>query len=301
MSRLKAVKPELIEKRLKMFVYGAAGIGKTMAAIQFPNAYIIDLERGTEHYAKSVNNSGSAVFHSNDVNDIRGQIEALLTEAHSYKTLIIDPVTILYQSIQDLWTRRFELDAKSRGKSDVAEMQDFGMRYWGKVKSDYKSIQRLLMKLDMNIIVTSHQKDLYNGNMQKTGVTFDSMKGDDYFFDHIFRLELNGNKRMAVRVKERAEIGLNKFPEVFEWSYENFLKFYGESLEKPAVTVEMATAENVAKLKNLVETVRIPEAEVEKWLSKADAEKFDEMTNEQVLKCVDYCEKKISSLTKKAA
>lgn len=46
MSKLKAIKPEAKEKRLKMFVYGPAGVGKTMGCIQFPHAYIIDTENG---------------------------------------------------------------------------------------------------------------------------------------------------------------------------------------------------------------------------------------------------------------
>jgi len=41
-SKLKAIKPEAVEKRLKLFVYGESGVGKTTASIQFPNSYIID-------------------------------------------------------------------------------------------------------------------------------------------------------------------------------------------------------------------------------------------------------------------
>jgi hypothetical protein len=43
---LRGKKPEAINKRLKMFMYGGAGAGKTTAAIQFPNSYIIDCEKG---------------------------------------------------------------------------------------------------------------------------------------------------------------------------------------------------------------------------------------------------------------
>ena len=43
---LKGIKPEMKEKRLKLFLYGPAGVGKTTAAIQFPQSYIIDMERG---------------------------------------------------------------------------------------------------------------------------------------------------------------------------------------------------------------------------------------------------------------
>ena len=300
MAKLKAENPKAKAKRLKMFVFGVAGVGKTVAALQFPNSYIIDLEKGTDFYAETINNANSVVFQSNDPSDIRGQIEGLLTEKHKYRTLILDPMTILYQSIQDVWTRRFENDAKARGKTDVAEMQDFGMRYWGKVKSEYKAIQRIIMRLDMNVIVTSHQKDVYGNGMQKIGVSYDSMKGDDYFFDYIFRLECDkSEKRFAVRVKERAEIGQNKFPETFEWSYDNFRKYYGDDmLEREAEVVALATTEHVNELNALVENVRIPQADVEKWLSKAGVDSFSEMDDDQVVKCVNYCKKKISDISK---
>ena len=57
-SKLKAVVPEKIEKRLKLFLYGKAGIGKTMAALQFPNAYIIDTERGCDNYGETIKKWG---------------------------------------------------------------------------------------------------------------------------------------------------------------------------------------------------------------------------------------------------
>ena len=51
---LRAKKPEAVTKRLKLFMFGPAGVGKTTAAIQFPNSYIIDCERGTENYDKLI-------------------------------------------------------------------------------------------------------------------------------------------------------------------------------------------------------------------------------------------------------
>ena len=35
---LRARKPEAVTKRLKLFMFGPAGVGKTTAAIQFPNS-----------------------------------------------------------------------------------------------------------------------------------------------------------------------------------------------------------------------------------------------------------------------
>jgi len=292
---LKAKKPEAIEKRLKLFMYGPAGVGKTTAAIQFPSAVIIDMEKGAENYTQTISKSGSVILQSVNPDEVKDEIKNLLTEKHPYKTLIIDPVTSLYNAIQEKWGRIFEKHATSEKQ---AELQDFGMRYWGRIKSEYKAIQRMLMALDMNIIVLSHQKDVYGPGMQKIGVGADTMKGDEYFFDYVFQLENKDGKRIAKTVKERAEIGKNKFPPEFEWSYEAFKKFYGATvIEKASTPVSMATKEQVAKVKEMLEIVKVEESEINKWLTKADADSFDEMTAETIGKIIEYLEKKAKSVT----
>jgi hypothetical protein len=291
---LKAKAPEVKEKRLKMFVYGPAGVGKTTAAIQFPNAYIIDTERGTDFYAETINKSNSAVFQTLNVDDVKEELKALATEKHAFKTLIIDPITQLYNNTQEKWTRIFEQYAKNDKEKDI---QDFGMRYWGKVKGDFKGIQRLMLALDMNVIITSHQKDVYGGSFSKIGTTFDSMRGDDYLFDLVFQVERRGKDLIAHTIKERAEIGKAKFPDEFVWSYDNFKKFYGaEIIEKEAIPVVMASDEQVARANKLIEIVKVDEATVNKWFDKADVDSFDEMNGEQITKVIEFLEKKVQGL-----
>lgn len=291
---LKAKKPEVKEKRLKMFVYGIAGIGKTLLALQFPNAYIIDTERGTDFYADIINKKNSVVLQTLNPDEIKEEIRELLTTEHNYKTLIIDPITQIYNATQEKWNRTFEKYAKSEKEREV---MDFGMRYWGKVKSNFKGIQRMILALDMNVIVTAHQKDVYGTGFNKIGVTFDSMKGDDYLFDLVFRIESKNGKRIAVTIKERAEVDKNKFPEEFEWTYENFLKFYGKDIiEKKATPVVMANKKQVETIKKLIEVVKIDEAIVQKWLVKADANSFEDLTGEQISKCISFVQAKLDSL-----
>lgn len=290
---LKGKKPEAKEKRLKMFLYGPAGVGKTTAALQFPNSYVIDMEKGTDYYSDSINKSGSAVLQTVSAEDIKTEIRALLTEKHDYRTLIIDPVTQLYNSLQDKWTRIFE----KHSKADAAEIQDFGMRYWGRVKAEYKSIQRMLLSLDMNVIITSHQKDVYGAGMQKLGVGPDSMKGDSYVFDMVFRLDNVNGKRIAFTEKERAEIGKNRFPASFEWSYPNFLKFYGQQIiERQADPVAMATKEQVMEVVHLLDVVKVDDETVSDWFTRSDVDSWDEMSGERIQKCIDFLKKKISPL-----
>jgi hypothetical protein len=294
---LKAKAPGIKEKRLKMFVYGEAGVGKTTAAIMFPKAYIIDCEKGTDFYAQSINNAGSVVLQTLNPDEIKEEIRSLLTEKHEYRTLIIDPITQVYNATQEKWSRTFEKYADSEKAKAV---QDFGMRYWGRVKSDFKGLQRMLMALDMNVIVTSHQKLLYGSNMSVIGVGADSMKGDEYLFDLIFRIEKRGRERVAVTIKERAEIGQAKFPDEFVWSYENFTKYYGkEVIEREAAPVVMATPEQVQKIVDLLEIVKVDDDWQDKVFAKHDIQAWDEMNGETISKAIEYLEGKMHKASKK--
>lgn len=291
MSKLKAKKPEAKEKRLKMFVYGPAGVGKTTAAIQFPNSYIFDTEKGTDFYANTILKANSAVLQTANPDDIQDELKLLLTEQHDYKTVIIDPITQVYNATQEKWQRIFEKYSKTEKDKEI---QDFGMRFWAKVKSNFKAIQRLLMQLDMNVIVTSHQKDVYGSGMTKTGVTFDSMKGDDYLFDLIFRVERNGKDLIAIKVKERAEIGFERFPDSFVWSYDNFCKYYGkEIIEKDVGQIQLATIQQIEKIKYLLEIIKVEDEIINKWFTKADVEDWSEMNSETIQKCTDFLENKL--------
>lgn len=296
MTALKATKPENKEKRLKMLVFGPPGVGKTTATLQFPSSYIIDTEHGTDFYAETINKAGSVVLNTLDVDDIKDELRALLTEKHAYKTLIIDPITQVYSFTQEKWTKIFEKYAKN---DKEAEVGDFGMRYWSKVKSDFKSMQRLMLALDMNVIVTSHQKDVYGTGFSKIGVTFDSMKGDDYLFDLVFRVERRGGSLIAFKIKERSEIGKAKFPDEFEWSYSNFVNYYGkEIVEREAKPIIFANSAQIVQLKDLIEALNISQDQQDKVLKQFDADKFEDLTEDQCQKVIDSLQKKIKALAK---
>ena len=291
---LKARKPDPAKKRIKMFVFGTWGSGKTTAIMQFPNSVIIDAEKGTENYDKTINKAGSVVLQSSNVEEIKEEIKTLLTEKHGYRTLTIDPITEVRNSIQEKWMRIFDKYAKTEKE---LEMQDYGMRYWAKVNGEHRSVLRMCKQLDMNVILTAHQKDLYDKN-QKIGVIADAGKNDLHMFDYAFQLRVDGSKLIARTEKERAEIGEHKFPKEFEWSYQNFCKYYGkDEIEKESAPVLLATAEQATELEKLISVVNIDKEEVQKWLDKADCDEFSEMTEDQILKCIDHVKKKLATIT----
>jgi hypothetical protein len=274
---LRARKPEAVTKRLKLFMFGPAGVGKTTAAIQFPNSYIIDAERGTENYDKLITASGSSVFQTTDVNEVLQEVKSLLTEKHDFRTLVIDPITPIFNDLLD--------------KCETQVGADFG-RHYGAANKTMKRLANLIMNLDMNVIVTAHAKAEYGENLRKLGYTFDGWKQLDYWFDLVVELGKKGKKRMARVAKTRIET----FPDedVFEWSYDAIKKRYDASiLEREAQQVALATPDQVREIKELLHVVRLPEGLVDKWLSKAQVDTFEDMPAETLNKCIDYVKNRL--------
>src|SRR6478735_7766368 len=269
---LRARKPEAVTKRLKLFMFGPAGVGKTTAAIQFPNSYIIDCERGTENYDKLITASGSAVFQTTDINEAISEVKSLLTVKHDYRTLVIDPITTLYNDLLE--------------KCEQKVGTDFG-RHYGEANKTMKRLANLIMALDMNVVVTAHAKTEYGDNLKKLGYTFDGWRQLDYWFDLVCELGKKGRKRFAKVVKTRVD----SFPdeEVFEWSYDAIKKRYDVAvLEKEANAVELANGEQVREIKDLLSLVRLPEGTVDKWFAKAGVDLWEDMPAEVVQKCIEY-------------
>lgn len=281
---LRGVKPTSIEKRLKALFFGPAGVGKTTAAIQFPRPYLIDTERGAENeqYAKLLTKASGSYFYTNDFDDMVAEVTSLLTEKHEYRTLVIDPLTTVYADLLD--------------KAERKVGNEFG-RHYGEANKQMKRLLNLLLRLDMNVIVTSHAKNEYAPGMVVIGQTFDCYKKLDYLFDLVFSLEKRGAERVGVVKKTR----IASFPEgeVFPFTYAEVAKRYGgKILEREAAVVSLATKEQVAELEHYVKLLKVPDETIEKWLSKAQADALAELPQDAAQKCIDSLK---SQITGKAA
>lgn len=276
---LRAKKPEAVEKRLKALFYGSAGVGKTTAAIQFPKPYLIDTERGAENdqYTNALQKSGGVIFQTSDFNELMAEVKALLTEKHEYKTLIIDPLTTVYNDLLD--------------KSAIKNGTEFG-RHYADANKQIKNLINLLLRLDMNVIITSHSKTEYGQNLSVLGQTFDCYKKLDYLFDLVFEIQKRGKDRVGLVKKSRIENF--KDTETFKFSYEDIATLYGkEILERDAVAQELASREQVAEIIRLVDLIKVPEEIYQKWLDKAASERWDDMPKDALQKCIDHLTSKI--------
>src|SRR5438132_8992036 len=187
-AMLRARQPLAVNKRLKLFMFGPAGVGKTTAAIQFPKSYIIDCEKGAENYDKLITGSESVIFQTTDIHEVIQEVKSLLTEKHDYRTLVIDPITTVYNDLLD--------------KCETQVGADFG-RHYGAANKQMKRLANLIMALDMNVVITAHAKAEYGQNFGKIGYTFDGWRQLDYWFDLVVELSKKGKKRTAKVVKTR--------------------------------------------------------------------------------------------------
>lgn len=279
---LRAVKPESIQKRLKCLFYGNSGVGKTTAALSFPRVYLIDTEKGAENsqYTELLSRGGGAIFQTTDFDELVAEVTSLLTEKHDFKTLVIDPLTTIYNDLLD------------KVASKVGT--DFGKHY-SEAGKHMKHLLTLLMRLDMNIIITSHSKNEYGANMTVLGSTFDCYKKLDYLFDLVFEIQKRGRDRVAVIKKSRIEH--LEADTHFNFSYDELANRYGrEVLERDAVAVELATDEQLERIQVLCSELKIPPEMKQKWLDKSESETFSEMPRDTIQKCIDFLNSKIPQL-----
>lgn len=212
---LRGVAPESIQKRLKCLIYGSAGVGKTTCAITFPKVYLIDTERGAENeqYTQLISKNGGAIFQTTDFDELMTEIKSLLTEKHDYKTLVIDPLTNIYNDLLD--------------KVALRVGTEFG-RHYSESNKLMKHLCTLLLRLDMNILITSHSKNEYGNNMTVLGATYDCYKKLDYLFDLVFEVQKRGKERIAITKKSR--IGTIPDGASFAFSYDEIAEKYGRDV-----------------------------------------------------------------------
>lgn len=285
-SKLKAVDPKAAEpSKPKVLLFGKPGAGKTWGSLDFPNVYFIDSEGGAnlDHYTDKLKKSGGVYFGpeqgSRDFATVIEEVKTLATEDHPYKTLVID-------SISEIYNDEIAKEQKRLGDKDA----------FGASKKPATALSRELIswvkKIDMNVIIIAHEKaEWFKG--EQVGSTFDAFDKIEYILHLALQIAKQGDSRVA-RVKKSR---LQGFPDgsVFPWGYAEFAERYGRDvIEKKGTAVKLATTEQLKELKELLEVVKISEAQIEKWLSAADVSKFEDMDEKTLASLLTHIKTKIA-------
>lgn len=286
--RLKGHAPELIKPRKpKILVYGASGVGKTWAALDFPDVYMIDVEGGATQpeYRAKLAASGGLYLGPDDgaasFDEVMGQIRALSSERHDRKTLVIDSITKLFAN---------EIARESERLSDAGKKNEFGADKKPAV-SFMRSMVSWLIRLDMTVILIAGEVAEWgrdsSGERTQIGSTFDCWPRLEYELDAAFNVTREGPSRVARARKSR----LAAFPQGsrFPWGYESFASQYGaDVIEAEGVPLDLATDEQLVEVTKLLDLVRLPEGTVDKWLAAADVSAWSEMPTERVTKAITH-------------
>ena len=280
---LKAKKPEVIEKRPKLFFFGAAGVGKTRAALQFGRNYHIDCERGADNYADLYAASNSVRLQTTDYDEVIEQLKSLATERHDFQTVTIDPITVLETDLnmrsEDAIAAEFR--AKDKSATEAAQLAVGDMRIWRNRDRSLRRLGNLLLALDMNVIVTAREKTKYKEGsfMVAVGETFDGEKSLPYLFDTIVRLWKDPQGRhLGTCLKDRS----NKLPkEDFAASYAIFESVFGQqALDRKAKPLTLATEEQKQAIAAAIEQFGMTADQVARRLAAYGADSLDALTKE---------------------
>lgn len=289
-SKLKAVDPKAAEpSKPKILIFGKPGVGKTWTSLDFPTTYYMDTERGADldHYTEKLKKAGGVYFGpdegSLDFDSVISEIKTLATEDHPYKTLVID-------SFSKLFNLEIALEAERLGDKNA-----FG----ADKKTAVGFTRRLtswLTRLDMNVILICHEKALWGvdakGNRSEIGVTFDAYDKLEYELHLCLNIVKQGNSRVA-RIRKSRLVG---FPDgdSFPWSYADFASRYGKDvIERKSVQIVLATPEQLAEVKRLLEVVKVTDKEIEDGFKKAGVTCWEEMETQKIQTITNWLRSKV--------
>lgn len=285
---LKAKQPELVvPTKPKFMISGESGVGKTFFALEFPKPYLIDSEGGAtrEQYMEKLRKAGGVYFGkedgAQDFKTVNEEVRQLCTTKHEYKTLIIDSFSYLYMlEAADAETKVGSEFGRDKRVANIPTRQ----------------LMTLLEKIDMNVILIAHSKDKWERrgkDLINAGTTFDGWEKMEYTLDLWIEI-IKGGRTFNVK---KSRITSLPQGQAFPLSYDKFAELYGKTvIESETKPIVLATDEQVEHTKKLVQLLAIDQETIDKWFKQCGVESFNDMSQEQVLKCINHMEKKISDL-----
>lgn len=291
MSKLLAKKPKDVKPgRIKGLLYGRPGSGKTWFALNFPSPFYIDTEGGADlpRYQKKLESVGGVYLGkedgSCDFDVIIGQLKALATETHPYRTLIIDSLTKVFQDRQS------------------NEYERIGYEYGRDKKAPTAKMRQLLSwmdKVDMNVWVVAYEKPVFTDNKQDQGAP-DIIIPAAHELDLSLRIQqINEHLRQATVDKTRLEHfpGMSRFPlqeKGQDVGYAEFLKRYSrEAIEADSVPLDLAAAEQLGTIDRLCYEAKVPQEKINDVLDRAGVDQLKELTATQADAFIKWLTKKI--------
>lgn len=288
---LRAKKPEVKDARLKTLIYGGPGVGKTHFCCSIPDTYYIDTE-GLEdypHLVKMLRDNGGEIIHLSDLSEIIKEVKELLSTKHNYKTLIIDSISFPYA-----WLAQLEVERLTQ-KNPHTEGTEFGANI-AKSKRLIFQLGILLSRLDMNVIVCSHERIKYEKD-KEIGKTYDVSDKLAYSLGSYWNIRLFGDKRKVFIEKTRyAELKTGQILD-FDNGYETIKSLFGELVfKRQSKLEELATQDQILEFERLVNIFKVTEESIQKWIMNSKSSSIKDMPRAYIQKIIETLQKRAMTI-----
>lgn len=265
---LRAVPPSEVQPYAKVLIFGGAGVGKTFSLSQIPASYFFDLETGAAYpeYVKNLKEAGSVIFQTVDIDEVITEVTSLLSENHSYRNVIIDPLTTVFKDEADLQEKYVGTDY---GKNTA------------EANKKWRRLGKLLKRLNMNVFVVAYEQAKFG---QEGVFVPNGPKDIAHFFDIVLHAQRRGESRVAVVSKSRS----SAFAEgsTIPFNYEEIAARLKTELARNAEPIALASADQIESLTHLLSLRTDGDQIKDKMLKKAGADELTEISASMAAKAI---------------
>jgi len=185
------------QTKIKVLLYGGAGVGKTLAALTFPRCAVIDTEGSTALYQGREGYPTFDVLETSSVKQVEEAINFIRADkGASYDTLVFDSVSVLYNVL-----RKAEA-AKNANSTDMT------FQNWARINRALGDLYASLTNMPVHLVLIAREATEYiteGRNLKATGVKPEIDKSLLYSADFVIRMTYGGRGEVT---KARA----NNFP-----------------------------------------------------------------------------------------
>lgn len=192
---------------VKAFLFGDTGSGKTHFGLTCPGpVYIVDTEGGSTFFKGVV--PDFMVLSTKSFRDILNALDYIDATPGACGTLVIDPISVVYETLQDAALKaRVARNSRTGKPTEDVELE---IKDWGTIKRNLKNLMNRLANAKCHVIVIAREKDdsvLKGGELIKNGVKPDAEKSTAYYFDVVLHTAVKGEHRVFTVRKARGTLG----------------------------------------------------------------------------------------------
>lgn len=181
---------------LKLLVIGDPGTEKTRRALAMPGPrYVIDLENGAADYADLVDRDRDFYLPTKSYAEVAEAVSYLTRlPAGEVGTLVIDPITVVWQSLQAGHVEK----VVRRKKIDPADVL-FDVGAWAGLKRLYGDLMAALLSAPFHVVMVARGKEKIDERGNRLGYGYEGEKSTEFLANVVIESHPSGD----VIVKDR--------------------------------------------------------------------------------------------------